>query len=196
MTFFLNAILFLVFVNATNGISMQRISTEYVISNPQSLPSCQIVGHRRREREKVLRELAHNLQKKNIHTDLLLKDRYIINKFFFEEALWNDEVVTIVNTWSLTSDLLKELELIGFETFLRLEGDGILWQEKMNFFPDEVTLSWNQEQNTLVTHHTTYYADYCQPRQESQLHWFPREKATPPSTLQQVEQILHSQKEH
>jgi hypothetical protein len=184
-------------VHADEWVPLSRIQTHYVLPKDETLPSCQIFKHRRLEREKVLREIKHSLKDNVIVTmDLFLKDQYIINKLFLESHLWRDQVVTIVSTWKVPPALSEELKTKGSETFLRLAGDGIQWQEKMAFFPEEVKFFWDENQQILETHHQTYYVDYCNPQTESELSWLRAQEQQPQlSTQVQLDQFLQLIKE-
>lgn len=182
--------------HAKDSVNISLVSTEYVLPSEQTMPSCQIFYHRRREREKVLREKLHNLKVAGFNVDLFLKDQYITNKFFLEKQLWRDELVTMINTWELPEGLQNELKTLGAQTFLRLNSDGIDWQEKMLFFPQDVLFFVDENKKTLQTQHQIYYADYCKPGSKSQLTWFPSASLSPLSSQSQLEQLLKFLKEN
>lgn len=155
------------------GSSFQElplIESHYELHSSEVLPSCKMFEYRKKEREKVLREMKHNLQKENVEAALLLKDQYITNKFFLDEYLWRDEVVIVVNMWSISEELSQSI-LAGNPLIFRLSGDGIEWQEDVQHFPDEVSFGWQDGQRLIITRHETYYVDFCGPRKPSQLAW-------------------------
>lgn len=176
-------------------ISLELLSSEYLLSEKKIKPSCTLFKHRRLEREKVLRELKHHLELTNWNTTGFFKDDYILNKFFLDKELWQDETVTIVNTWKVPESFSNEFNTSMHFPFLFLSGDGIEWRSPMNLFPEEVSFSWSEADNTLVSQHTTYFIDYCSPQKKNQLLWFPLNSDKPQMTQIKINEILNQLKE-
>ena len=155
---------------ALEPVSFEKVQTEYILEK-NSYPSCMLFKHRAIERAKVLRELSYASKKNPYHKDIFFVNDFLMNKYFLEMELWQDETVTVRNVWQLTPELLQQIQARQDTSYFWLKGDGVDWIERMSFFPEEVSFEWDIENSQLITKHKTYYVDYCFPREESSLQW-------------------------
>jgi hypothetical protein len=155
----------------TTGIAIEPISTEYQLDEGRVYPSCRIFEYRRKERQKVLREIEYSLHG---HTmDQLLRDSYVLDKYYLDEELWQDETVVVVRRWKMSPELMVQISNNRDEVDFWISGRGIDWKAKLGFFPSEVSFEFDLTEGTIETTHLSYYVDFCSPIEEGQLRWYP-----------------------
>jgi hypothetical protein len=160
----------------TTGVAIEPITTEYRIEENRVYPSCSIFEFRRRERQKVLREIEYSLHG---HTmEQLRRDSYVLDKYYLDEDLWQDETVVVVRRWKMSPDLLEQISKNKDAVSFWISGQGIDWKAKLGFFPSEVSFEFDLTEGTIETTHLSYYVDYCSPGDVGQLRWYPEAVST------------------
>ena len=190
---FINIIIFFASISTTHALTQLNLSsTDYIVDAASEHPSCGLFQKRRDEREKVLREIMHHLSKNKKSNSYLLEDRYITNKYFLDKNLWMDETVKIVHTWNVSDDFIENYTKNSNLMVMQLKSDGILWIEKIAFFPDDVEFIMDEKNKTLMTIHSAYYIDYCKPQVTPRLEWAVAEDVSGVvSTSDNIKEILN-----
>lgn len=178
---------------AQESVSLELLESKYILDENLNYPSCLIAKHRSKQREKVLREYAHHAKKSPKYRDFFFVNDYLMNKYFLDFSLWNDEVVSVRNIWKIEDASLKKLKEGKDKTYFWLMGDGVNWVERVSFFPKDATFEFDFENKTLTTVHKTYYHDYCFPEKETELYWFPDSGDGYESTVNMINDFLSSE---
>jgi hypothetical protein len=171
------------------SVELERIGTEYRMETDAQYPSCTIFQFRRREREKVLRELKYVLDKEAKSMVAMDSDYFVTNQYFLDADLWYDETILVISMWKLPTQLVTELQNLSRGPYLWLTGDGVNWDANIQLFPTDVKFDYDLEAGTMVTTHRAYFVDYCSPREKSRLRWFPEGTATPLDTMLQIQNL-------
>lgn len=143
-----------------------------LLVNHQS-PSCLLLKHRAKERQKVIREIRHlmGITTSNPVTKFMEEDTLIKNKVFLDEKLWNAPAVEVVFRAKITKQMKEATLEHGFDNIiLSVRSNGFSWTSHPQQFPKDVTLSYNDR--ILQIRYPIYMNSYCEdPQDEPSVQW-------------------------
>ncbi len=147
-------LLLLLFSTLSYGTSVEVV--DYSFTTPSSAPSCRLLLHRKKEREKVLREFG------NIEGDAHLSNTLLMNKYFYEIHHWVDESVEVYLQVRLKPALLEQIKILGHGNFIfKIHGRGITWHSRLDQLPSGMRIYFHPDQNLVDITYPIYLSELC-----------------------------------
>ena len=131
--------------------------------------SCRIQMHRKKERDKKLREYYH--AKGFAGLDKRLSASAIFISMFTDFEINRTPKVTVTNTWEVSSEFTNVYNTSPEQLFLEITGNGIWWRERKVRFPADIMFFLNEEKSELVTTHKIFHSAFCLTDYETELTW-------------------------
>ena len=144
------------------GEPIEVKETQYL--NNEDSPSCSLLKHRHKEREKVIREIIYESEKEYTDSqEKFMRLNYLNNnKFFLDKSVWTDEVIEVSITAPVSEALKKEIDDVGFDKlFLSIDGVGVRWSSQTFNFPNEFNIQLSEDQKSLKLQYRIYQSEYC-----------------------------------
>lgn len=135
-----------------NSETLSILSVAY--SHPKEMSSCGLLRQRAIERMKVIRELEV--------ADILDSNNLLTNKYFLDANVWQDEVVAVLVTATLSEGLAEQLRVYGLPgTFLELNGPGVVWHSYLSQMPEGLSYSFDLERRLVEVRYQVYQNIFC-----------------------------------
>ena len=131
--------------------------------------SCRIQMHRKKERDKKLREYYH--AKGYSGLDKRLSASAIFISMFTDFEINSAPKVVVTNVWNVSSEFVKVYNTSPEHLFLEISGNGVWWRERKSRFPSDIMFFLDEEKNELVTTHKIFHSDFCLTDYETRLSW-------------------------
>ncbi len=157
---------------ASQALDLELQSTEYRWISEGEAPSCGLMRARAEQRKKLIREYRHYVGNLPADFDDFFVDSFLLNRYFLDYDLWNAETIEVEHRWLVPEEVAADLFNRKDETYFWLESDGINWVATQEMYPEEAQFEFRAESNEVVTYHTTYYVDFCEPQEAPRMRWY------------------------
>ncbi len=177
-------------VKASEGLDLELQSTAYRWISEGEAPSCGLMRARAEQRKKLIREYRHYVENLPADFDEFFVDSFLLNRYFLDYDLWNAETVEVEHRWLVPEDAKADLFSRKDETYFWLESDGINWVATHSMFPEEAQFEFRAESNEVVTYHTTYFVDSCDPQKTPRMRWYEDANLDLTTTTEKVQNFI------
>lgn len=140
---------------------------------PPQAVSCQMLRHREREREKVIRE---QVELKGPRATLV--NQLLTNKLFMPGDTWRDETVNVRVAVKITEAMSTEIERLGLDgIYLRVSAPGLTWESYAFQTPRGLDYALDEDSQLILTY-MTYQNVLCLEKLDTPVvEWVPADLA-------------------